>query len=267
MQHLLETFWRNKSLVITGASSGLGAAITEMLASYSVDFCLLSRRLENMQALADKLQDSGSTFFLQACDVRKREQVYEAIHAFHEKVKRIDVVWVNSGISMDSSIENWTWESFEKLVDTNIKGAIYTAQAGLEIMKKQGHGALVGIGSAASMRGLPRRGIYSMTKVAMEYYMQSVAVESPEIDVTMIHPGFVDTPINKGNPMRFWLLKPEKAARIMVTAVARRKRYLIYPFRMGLLYRFVRALPVRVFDFLGRKLINFSPPPKKTHGV
>lgn len=263
MSGLLEKFWHGKSMVLTGASSGLGKALIEALAKYDMHFCLLSRRKEKMQEIVAGLQNFGSSFFIRACDVQDRQQVYDAVQLFHQEAKRIDVGWVNSGISVDSSFENWDWQTYENIVNTNLNGAIYTAKACLEIMKQQGGGALVGIGSAASMRGLPRRGLYSMTKIALDYYWQSISVELPEIDFTMIHPGFVDTPINAGNPTRFWLLTPEKAAQIMINAVAKRKRFLIYPFRMNLLYRFVRNIPLPVYEKLARKLINFSTPPRK----
>lgn len=267
MSQKIEAFWHGKSIVITGASSGLGWALTEALAPFAVKFCLLSRREEKMRQHAEALKDSGSTFYIRSCDVRQRQQVYDAVQAFHAQTGRIDVVWVNSGISMDSSFENWQWEAFESMIDTNIKGAIYTAHACLEVMTKQGEGTLVGIGSAASMRGLPRRGVYSLTKVALDYYLQSVAVELPQIHVVTIHPGFVDTPINASNPRRFWLLTPEAAAQIMLKAVARHKRLLIYPFRMNLLFRFVRSLPMAVFEPLARRLMDFSRPPAAGKGA
>ncbi len=260
MNQFLTQYWTRKSVLITGASSGLGWAITEALAPFQIKFCLLSRREEKMQELAEKLKDTGSTFCIKACDVRKREEVLSAIQDFHKETGRLDVAWINSGISLDSSFTKWNWDNFENLIDTNLKGAVYTTQACLEIMTPQKTGAIVGIGSAASMRGLPTRGVYSLTKMSLEYYLQSLAVELPGIQFTMIHPGFVDTPINQGNPNRFWMLTPEKAAQIMIKAVAQRRRRIIYPFRMNILFRLVRALPAPFFQWLAGKFINLSRP-------
>ncbi|MFQ5864500.1 MAG: SDR family NAD(P)-dependent oxidoreductase [bacterium] len=260
MNQSLASYWSGKSVLITGASSGLGWAVTEALAPFTINFCLLSRREEKMRELADKLKDSGSSFWIRACDVRDREEILSAVHDFHKDVGRLDVAWVNSGIGLDSSFEGWNWEAFEAAIDTNLKGAIYTTQACLQLMVPQRFGCIVGIGSAASMRGLPSRGVYSLTKMGLAYFLESMAVELPEIQFTIIHPGFVDTPINQGNPKRFWLLPPEKAAQIMIKAVAKGKRVLIYPFRMSLLFRFVRAIPPSLYFWLACKTMNLSRP-------
>ena len=122
-------------------------------------------------------------------------------------------------------------------------------------MVLQNTGAIVAIGSAASMRGLPTRGIYSLTKVSVEYFLESLAAEFPEIQFTMIHPGFVNTPILQSSSNRLWLMSPEKAAQIMIKAVAKRKKMLVYPFRMNLLFRFARMLPTSIYLKIARKTI------------
>jgi short-subunit dehydrogenase len=263
MNQTLTSYWSNKSVLITGASSGLGWALTEALAPFKIQFALLARREDKLQELANKLKNSGSRFWLRACDVRHHEQVVSAVRDFHQHAGRIDVAWINSGISLDSSFEKWNWEGFENLIDTNLKGAIYTIQACLEVMVPQKSGAIVGIGSAASMRGLPSRGVYSLTKIGLDYFLQSKAAELPEIQFTMIHPGFVDTPINAGNPNRFWLQTPEKAAQLMIKAVAKRRRLIIYPLQMNLLYRLVRALPLPLFLWLAQKTLRLSRPAQR----
>lgn len=260
MNKRLLSFWHGKSVLITGASSGLGWALAEALAPYSINFCLLSRREHRLQELANQLRDSGSTFWFRACDVRDREQVYSAVRDFHHEYGRLDVAWVNSGISRDSSYARWNWEDVESMIQTNLLGAFYTTQACLEKMVPQNSGVIAGIGSAASMRGLPSRGVYSLTKAGLDFYLESLAPELPQIQFTTIHPGFVDTPINQNNPNRFWLLTPEKAAKLMIKAVTKGKRKLIYPFKMNLLFRVVRALPLFVFEPVARKTMQLSRP-------
>ncbi len=253
---ILEKYWTGKSVVVTGASSGLGKAVVEALAPFQINFCMLSRDEEKMLELALRLKDYGSTFFINSCDVRNRESVYDAINKFYKQTGQVDVAWVNSGIAGSTAFQHWDWDTVESLIDTNLKGAIYTIRACLEIMTPQKSGAVVGIGSAVSMRGMPANSIYSMTKIGLEYFLEGLAAEIPDIQFTTIHPGFVDTPINTGNPMRLWLMSPEKAARLMVMAVARRKYVYIYPYRMRLLYRFVRWLPQSVFRPIARSIIK-----------
>jgi short-subunit dehydrogenase len=260
MSHRLASYWTGKSVLITGASSGLGAAVTEALAPYKIKFGLLSRRAEPMQELAAKLANSGSTFWIRACDVRHREEVFAAVQAFHRHAGSLDAVWANSGVSLDTSFRRWKWETAETLLNTNLHGAIHTIIAALEIMARQKSGAIIGIGSAASMRGLPYRGLYSLSKIGLAYFLESLAIELPDIQFTVIHPGFVDTPINRGNPNRFWLLAPARAAQLMIAAVAKRKHVYIYPFRMSLLYHLARALPSSLYVHATRKLMHLSKP-------
>lgn len=255
MSTKLTSYWQNKSVLITGASSGLGWALVEALAPYQINFCLLSRRVEQMNELATQLKDSGSTFWIRACDVRQREEVNSAVRNFYQQLGRLDIAWVNSGIGANTSFQKWDWEKVESVIDTNLKGAIYTIRACLEIMVPQNYGTIIGIGSAVSMRGIPTRGIYGLTKVGLAYFMESLAAEFPQIQFATIHPGFVDTEINQGQPYRIWLMTPEKAARRMIHAVAQWRKVYIYPFRMKLLYRFSRILPASIYISLAHKII------------
>lgn len=263
MNRAWQTYWQGKSVLITGASSGLGEAVVEALAPYGVKFCLLARRKEKLQALADRLKDSGSSFWFRSVDVRDREAVQAAVQDFSRETGHLDVAWINAGISADTSFRRWDWQKLEDVLDTNLKGAIYATKACLDIMVPQRSGVLVGIGSAASMRGMPARSAYSLSKIALEYFFESMAAELPQLQFTVIHPGFVDTPLNKGNPIRFWLMQPDRAAKLMIRAVMKKKFVYIYPFRMRLLYGLVRAVPRRVFLALVRKAAHLARPPAK----
>ena len=249
----MNSYWTGKSVLITGASSGLGWAIAEALAPYDVHLGLLSRREAEMRRLADALRHTGSRFWIHSCDVRARAAVDQAVNGFAAEAGRLDVVWVNSGIGGETSRERWNWDLVEDMIDTNLKGAIYTTEACLRVMARQGRGTLVAISSAAAMRGLPARGIYSATKIALAYYFEALTLEYPELRFTTIYPAFVDTPINRGNPNRVFLLTPERAASIMLRAVARGRREVIYPWQMNVLFRLARALPFALYRHLASR--------------
>jgi len=253
-QRKLDSYWYGKSVVVTGASSGLGWAIVEALAPYRIKFCLLSRREDLMLELALKLKDTGSTFWIKQCDIRNRSEVYDAINDFQRQAGKIDTVWVNSGISKNTSYKKWDWDGVESIIDTNLNGAIYTTRACLEHMMNQESGTIVGIGSATSMRGLPGYGIYCLTKIGLAYFLESLAAEIPHVQFTIIHPGFVDTPINQKSKNRIWVMSPRKAAKIMIKAVAGKRRVLIYPVRMRILYHLVQSLPSSIYLFIAHKI-------------
>lgn len=256
MVDLLESFWSGKAVMITGASSGIGYAVTEALAPYQISFGLLSRRRGPMQALAEKLRESGSSFWIKSCDVRNREEVAKAVHEFYREVGRLDVLWANSGVSGRTSLSGWSWENFENVIDTNLKGAIYTIVPALQIMVQQGHGAIVAIGSASSMRGMPQHTAYSLTKIGLHYFVDSMAVEVPQIQFSIIHPGYVDTPLNAGRKGRVWLMSAEKAAAIMIKAVAKGKKVVIFPGKMKFIYYLVRILPTSWYRQIARQAIR-----------
>ena len=255
----MSSYWTGKSVLITGASSGLGWAIAESLAPHDVHLGLLSRREAEMRRLADALRHTGSRFWIHTCDVRARAAVDQAVNGFAAEAGRLDVVWVNSGIGGETSRERWNWNLVEDMIDTNLKGAIDTTEACLRVMARQGRGTLVAISSAAAMRGLPARGIYSATKIALAYYFEALPLEYPELRFTTIYPGFVDTPINRGNPNRVFLPTPERAASIMLRAVARGRREVIYPWQMNVLFRLARALPFALYRRLASRTQGGRP--------
>ncbi|MCI0605622.1 SDR family NAD(P)-dependent oxidoreductase [bacterium] len=260
MSSQTEKFWTGKKVLITGASSGLGAALVQALVPYKVHFCLLSRRAERMEELIRNHANGPSQFWIRSCDVRIREQVESAVGDFASAVGVPDVAWVNSGVVGDTSFAHWDWNVVENILDTNLKGALYTAYACLKFMVLQNHGAIVAISSAAAMRGLGGRSIYSLTKIGLAYFMESMAVELPQIQFTTIFPGFVDTPANRNNPNRFWLLTPENAAQKMIRAVAKGKPIYIYPLPMKLLFHAIRALPAPLYRALSRRTMRITRP-------
>ena len=257
-------FWSGKTVVITGASSGLGLALVNALAPHGVRFCLLARRVEKMNALAEAWANSKSSFFIRACDIRLREGVESCINEFVAKEGPLDIAWVNSGVGYESSLRHFRWDEFESMIDTNIKGAVYTTQACLKHMVPARRGHIAAIASAAAMRGLPTNGIYSLTKIALSYYIEALEIEIPDVSFTCIYPGYVDTPINQKEPFRPFLMSPEKAASLMIRAIEEKKSVFIYPFRMKLIFFVVRSLPRWIYRVLLRKLILPSRQSRET---
>jgi short-subunit dehydrogenase len=257
----VNSYWSGKSVLITGASSGLGWALAETLAPHGVQLGLLSRREGEMRRLAAALRHTSSRFWIHPCDVRDRAAVEQAVAGFVAEAGRLDVAWVNSGIGAETSRQRWDWDLVESMIDTNLKGAIYTTQACLRVMAPQGRGTLVAVSSAAAMRGLPAHGIYGATKVALAYYFEALTLEYPELRFTTIYPGFVDTPLNRGNPNRIFLLPPDRAASIMLRAVAHGRREIIYPWQMKAVFRLARALPFALYRRLARRTQVGRPAP------
>ncbi len=257
------SFWTGKAVLITGASSGLGAALTEALAPHRLHLGLLARREEEMRRVTSALSPSGSQFWIRGCDVRDRVAVERAVRDFADAAGALDVVWVNSGVGGETSREQWDWDLVDAMIDTNLKGALYTTRAALDVMAPRRAGRLVAISSAAAMRGLPARAVYGATKIALAYYFESLALEYPELGFTTIFPGFVDTPINQGNPNRLFLMGADRAARIMMRAVERGQRVLIYPWQIRALFHLARGLPFTWYGAAASCTARFRRPPNR----
>jgi short-subunit dehydrogenase len=263
----LQSYWQEKNVLITGASSGLGAALVDALAPYNVHFCLLSRKLEPMEELARKHSFSNSHFFIRSCNVQNRNEIEVAVEEYVRAAGPPDVAWINSGIAGDTSFENWDWAVVENILNTNLTGAISTIHACLKYMVPQKKGAIVAISSASAMRGLGGRSLYCLTKAGLATFMESMAAELPQIQFTTIFPGFVDTPINRTNPNRFWVLTAPYAAQKMIRAVAKKKISYIYPFKMKMLFHLIRALPPSWYRALSRRMMSRTRPalPPRSH--
>ena len=153
MSTAINSFFSGKSILITGASSGLGWALAEALAPCRVKLGLLGRNTEKLQELAAKLRYTGSEFIVLTCDVQDRHAVEQSVQEFHQLAGGLDMVWVNSGISRSTFFPNWDWQNVEAIINTNIMGAMYTTKACADIMVQQDSGTIVAIGCLARKAG------------------------------------------------------------------------------------------------------------------
>ena len=140
---------------------------------------------------------------------------------------------------------------FRAVLETNVLGIVHTFQPFVAGMMAARRGTLVGIASVAGFRGLPGAGAYSASKAAAINYLESLRVElvGSGVEVITICPGFIATPMTANNPYRMpFLLPPDKAARLIAGAIARRRRLYVLPWQMAWLGRALRVLPRPVYD-------------------
>ena len=163
-----------------------------------------------------------------------------------------DVVIANAGVSVGTSTEFAAdLAAFRAVLETNVLGIVHTFQPFVSGMMAARRGTLVGIASLAGFRGLPGAGAYSASKAAAINYLESLRVElvGSGVHVVTICPGFIATPMTANNPYRMpFLLAPDKAARLIARAIARKRRFYVLPWQMAWLGRTLRRLPRPVFD-------------------
>jgi short-subunit dehydrogenase len=235
---------------ITGASSGIGAALAAVYARRGAQLALLGRRQDALQALADSLPGQHRIY---AVDVRDRAALHAAAADFLA-AGAVDVVIASAGISVGTSTEDLAdFEVFESIISTNLNATVSTFEPFIASMKKRGRGRLVGIASVAAVRGLPGAGAYSASKAAVKSYCESLRVELclSGVKVVTLAPGFIRTPMTAGNPYKMPFLMPvERFAQQAVRAIDGGVSYIVLPWQMRWVARLLALVPNRLYDYL-----------------
>lgn len=243
---------------ITGASSGIGAALVRHYAARGAVLGLAARRAPALQALAAELT---ATCHLYPLDVTDVEALAAAGADFIARAGVPDIVIANAGISVGTLTEEAAdLPAFRRVFDTNVMGMVHTFQPFVAAMRAAGQGRLAGIASVAGVRGLPGAGAYSASKAAAISYLESLRVElrGSGVKVVTLAPGYIATPMTEQNPYPMPFLMPvEQAANSMVAAIDRGDRFAVMPWQMGIVARLLRLLPRPLYDALavraGRK--------------
>jgi NAD(P)-dependent dehydrogenase (short-subunit alcohol dehydrogenase family) len=242
-----------KRVFITGASSGIGAALALRYTQHGATLGLLARRGESLQALIASLPFPGK-HRAYAVDVRDHAAIRAAAMDFIAYTGGADIVIANAGISHGTLTEYAEdLPVFESIIATNVNATVATFAPYIAAMKLQKTPArLVGIGSVAGIRGLPGAAAYSASKAAVISYCESLRLEMKPhgIDVVTISPGYIDTPMTQRNayPMPF-LMAPDKFAAAAMRAIERGNSYAVIPWQMGVVAKVLRMLPNAVYDF------------------
>ena len=185
----------NKVVVITGASSGLGAATARLLAAQGARVVLGARRGERLQAVADELTGNGGKALAIPTDVTNYDQVKKLVDAAVQTYGRIDVMINNAGLMPQSPLERLKIDDWNQMIDVNIKGVLYGSAAALPHMKAQQSGHIINVSSVAGHKVHPNAAVYAATKHAVRVISEGLRqeVKPYTIRTTVISPGAVDT--------------------------------------------------------------------------
>ena len=239
---------------ITGASSGIGAALAREYAARGAVLGLLGRRRDALDQLRQSLPDS-SRHQVYVVDVLDRAALASAAQDFLAVNGGADIVIACAGISQGTLTEQADdLAVFDAVFATNMNATVATFAPFIAAMKTQSTPCrLVGIGSVAGIRGMRGAGAYCASKAALHSYCEALRVElrPSNIRVVTIAPGYIDTPMTRANrfPMPF-LMPPERFATEAVAAIARGDSYRVLPWQMGVVARLLRLLPNALFDRL-----------------
>ncbi|KAI8848043.1 short-chain dehydrogenase/reductase SDR [Chytridium lagenaria] len=236
---------KQRTIFITGGSSGIGryTAIsyaeryaTKMGKTHGLTLVLTARRVEKLREVKEEIGKSWPDVKVEIAqlDVTDTQAVFTVFKEVIAKVGNLDVVLVNSGVG-DGWEEVGGYESQlsqERCIKTNVIGAMATVNAAVEHMKEVGGGQIVAVGSVAAFRGVPGIAAYGASKAALNTYMEAIRHEvAPyNIKTSIIHPGFIDTDINKDVPNRPFLITGRKGGEIVVKHIERKTAFAVIPF-------------------------------------
>ncbi|HDC7773549.1 TPA: SDR family oxidoreductase [Staphylococcus aureus] len=218
------TVLTNKVAVVTGAGSGIGEAIATLLHEEGVKVILAGRNKDKLQNVANQLaQDSVKVV---PTDVTKKEEVDELIKIAQQTFGGLDIVINSAGQMLSSKITDYQVDEWDSMIDVNIKGTLYTAQAALPTMLEQSSGHLINIASISGFEVTKSSTIYSATKAAVHTITQGLEKELAKtgVKVTSISPGMVDTAITAAyNPTDRKKLEPQDIAEAVLYALTQPK--------------------------------------------
>ena len=227
-------------VLITGASSGIGAALAREWTRRGADLVLLARRADRLEQLGAECRAGSRRAIVIAGDVTRDGDLERGVARAREELGRIDVVVANAGFGVVGPLETLTLEDYRRQFETNVFGVLRTIYAGLPELKRT-RGRLVIIGSVSGHLGVPGSSAYAMSKFAVRGLARSLGPELARhgVSVTLISPGFVESEIYQvdnrgawhpevGDPVPRWLRMPAAtAARKIVRAAARRRREVV----------------------------------------
>lgn len=182
-----------KVILITGASSGIGAAMAKELGAAGATLLLGARRLDRLEALATEIRGAGGTVEVQPLDVTDRSALSRFAQTALDQWGRIDVLINNAGVMPLSPLAAGKCDEWERMVDVNIKGVLWGIAAVQPSMEKQGFGQIINIASIGALAVSPTAAVYCATKFAVRAISDGLRQESDVIRVTCVNPGVVDS--------------------------------------------------------------------------
>lgn len=244
----------SRTILITGASSGLGEGMAREFAARGDNLALCARRTERLETLRDELAGSYPqvTVSIRALDVNNHDQIFEVFRAFQQEFGSLDRIVVNAGIGKGQPLGTGKFNANRQTAETNFVAALAQMEAAMEIFREQNRGHLVTVSSVTAVRGMPGNvNTYAATKVGLAALSEGLRVElkkakSP-IKVTTLYPGYIRTAINEKVKNAPFIVDAQTGCKAMVKAIESGKSECFVPGWPWTPIGFVlRRLPVTV---------------------
>jgi short-subunit dehydrogenase len=259
---------KDKVVVVTGASKGIGAELARQLAAQGAKLVLAARDLAELEKVAEACRRAGGRAIAVRADVTQERDCAAIMSGAALAYGGIDVLVNNAGATMWARFEEIEDVSMlDRIMQVNYMGAVYCTRHALPYLRES-RGLLVGIASLTALTGVPTRSGYAASKHAMRGFFDSLRIElmGTGVDVTMIYPGFVDTGIRENSagpdgkpilhtPVQLDMMSVEECARITVAAMRARKREVIMTAR-GKMGAWLKLIAPGIVDRMAKRVIE-----------
>ncbi len=241
-----------KTILLTGASSGIGRELAVQLAARGNRLLLVARRQELLKEVENSLAPCTQGHRSLVCDVGDTAQVEALCRRLLEEGEEVDLLLLNAGVSLGFDVQNIDLGACRRVMDVNFWGAVSFIKWWLPTLLKR-RGIIAVVGSLAGYRGMPKAAPYSASKGALMNFIDSLRIDLYPLGVrcVLISPGFVDTPMTQNSryPMPF-MISAEKAASIIIRGLEREKTEIRFPKIMALSAAAARLFPNRFYAWL-----------------
>ena len=253
---------KNKVVLLTGASSGIGYSLAKSLPKENCSLALISRRKNILDELVSELKSGESKIFSYKCDVGNIDDVRDTINQVKKDFGKIDIAILNAGASHRVDVKEYSAETAREIFDVNTFGIINFVEQILPDFIQRREGMVVGVSSLAEARGFPKSGFYNASKSAASLLLESLRVEVKPFNVKVItvKPGFVRTQMTDKNEFQMpFMMDVDKAVKIIIDGIKKEKKIIQFPLPTVIGSKIVKFMPNWLFDFLMSRPL----PPRK----
>lgn len=244
----------HRSALITGASSGIGAALARRLAAQHTEVVLAARREDALRELAEEIRAGGGAARIEVLDVSDPERTEARVRELDEELS-FELVVANAGIGGSRWSGKLGWADCKPIIDVNVSGAVATLTGAIPGMVARGTGHLVGVSSVAQYRGLPKSAAYCASKAFLSVFLEALRIDlhGAGISVTDVRPGFVDTPMTEDMKSKPFAVDVESAAKTIAKAIARKRKVVVFPPQMAAIGHMLELMPSAIYEPVVRR--------------
>ena len=219
----------DKVILVTGASSGIGAGVVRELGRAGAKLMIGARRTDRLEALKAEIEGEGGTVAVQALDVTDRASVRAFAAAAMAEFGRIDVLVNNAGIMPLSNLNVLKIDEWDRMIDVNIRGVLHGIAAVLPVMEAQREGQIINVSSVGGLRVVPSAAVYCATKYAVRAISDGLRQEHGNIRVTCVYPGVVESELADSitDPAAAEAMEAFRANALKPEAIAKAIRHVI----------------------------------------